>query len=142
MKLEHRFVGEIPDVLDNDVLYISLEHRTTIHKCCCGCDNETVLPLSPSEWKLTFDGESISMNPSVGNWNFPCRSHYWIRSGQIRWAEQWSDEQIAAGQARERRRFEARLPKRVHDEKSISIPEVEKSSFWAYLRSTWSRIVG
>jgi hypothetical protein len=35
-------------------------------------------PLSPTDWKLTFDGVSVSLHPSDGNWSFPCRSHYRI----------------------------------------------------------------
>ena len=51
-----------------------------------------------SQWTLSFDGKSISLHPSVGNWNFPCRSHYWIRNNQVLWAKQWTKAQIAAGQ--------------------------------------------
>jgi len=43
-------------------------------------------PLGPTDWKLTFDGESVSLYPSVGNWNFPCQSHYWIQENKVRWA--------------------------------------------------------
>lgn len=37
------------------------------------------------------------MAPSVGNWSFPCRSHYWIDQSRIRWAGAWTDEQVEAG---------------------------------------------
>jgi len=33
-----------------------------------------VTPLSPTGWSLIFDGETVSLYPSIGNWNFPCRS--------------------------------------------------------------------
>jgi hypothetical protein len=36
-------------------------------------------------------------SPSVcRDWSFGCRSHYWIRKGQVRWATQLSDRDIAA----------------------------------------------
>jgi len=72
------------------------------HKCCCGCGQEVVTPLSPTYWKLTFDGRSISLDPSIGNWSFPCKSHYWIRSGKVRWAGMWTHEQIEAGREADR----------------------------------------
>jgi hypothetical protein len=56
-----------------------------------------VTPLSPLDWKLIYDGESISLDPSIGNWSFKCRSHYWIRQGRVVWAPRWSRDQIAAG---------------------------------------------
>lgn len=148
MRLEHRFVEEIPAILDGGVLYASIAHRTTIHLCCCGCGNEVVLPLDPAEWKLTFDGESVSMHPSVGNWSFPCRSHYWIRRGHIQWAEQWSDEQIAAGMAHEHRRRMIRLP----NEPEASAPKASVTAannnsslyrgFIGYIRSIWRSLFG
>lgn len=95
--IAQEFVDSMPPELQPGVLYISIHFRTTMHLCACGCGNDVVLPLRPSAWSLTYDGESISMSPSVGNWSFACRSHYWIRSGRIDWARDWSNEQVAAG---------------------------------------------
>lgn len=98
--LRHEFVEQAPDELDDGVLYVSIGFRTTLHRCCCGCGNVVVLPLRPSSWQLTYDGESVTMAPSVGNWSFPCRSHYWIRRGRIQWSGDWSNEDIADGRQR------------------------------------------
>jgi hypothetical protein len=95
MKMQHKFVTTIPDLIDEGVIYISMEYATAIHKCCCGCGNKVVTPFSNHDWKLTFDGVSVSLNPSIGNWSFPCQSHYWITSNEVKWAEQWSHDQIA-----------------------------------------------
>jgi hypothetical protein len=94
MKLTHEFVKNIPDNLENGKIYISMEYATAIHKCCCGCGNEIVTPLSPTDWKLTFDGETISLNPSIGNWSLKCKSHYWIQYGEVIMAPKWSQKQI------------------------------------------------
>lgn len=100
--LKHEFVRAIPDKVEEGKLYISIDYATAVHKCCCGCGREVVTPLSPTDWKVTFDGVSVSLFPSIGNWGFECRSHYWIDGNLIKWADQWSDEQIAAGRARDR----------------------------------------
>jgi hypothetical protein len=96
--LTHEFVEFVPRELRQGVLYVSIPYATVIHMCCCGCGQQVVTPLAPSQWTLSFDGKSISLHPSVGNWNFPCRSHYWIRNNQVLWAKQWTKAQIAAGQ--------------------------------------------
>ncbi len=98
--ISYEFVESMPRALKADVLYVSIDFRTTMHLCACGCGNEVVLPLRPTAWSLTYDGETTSLSPSVGNWSFPCRSHYWIRRGRIDWASAWSDEQVDAGRQR------------------------------------------
>jgi len=97
MILKHSFVDNIPDQLENGIIYISIPYCTAIHKCVCGCNNEVVTPISPTDWKLTFDGESISLYPSIGNWSFECKSHYWVRNGKIEYAKIWSEARIEEG---------------------------------------------
>ncbi|MGD0581236.1 MAG: DUF6527 family protein [Bryobacteraceae bacterium] len=100
--LVHEFVEFIPDVLKDGTLYVSMEYATVVHKCCCGCGREVVTPLSPTDWKLTYDGKTISLHPSIGNWGFECQSHYWITGNRVRWAPRWSPKKVAAGRARDR----------------------------------------
>lgn len=95
-----RFVSAFPDQLESGVLYVAPEFATMTHLCCCGCRQEVVTPLSPKDWKIIFDGETISVSPSIGSWSLPCRSHYIIRQGRIVWAGQWTQEQIAEGRRR------------------------------------------
>lgn len=95
----HAFVDHVPDHLGDGILYVSIPYATAIHLCACGCGNEVVTPLSPRQWRLIFDGESVSLTPSIGNWSFPCRSHYWIHCGQIRWAPRWSRAEIDRARA-------------------------------------------
>lgn len=95
--LQHKFVEFIPDNVEEGVLYISIEYCTAIHKCVCGCGNEVVTPLSPTDWRLTFDGKSVSLHPSIGNWNFDCKSHYWIKKNHIEFADRWTEKEIHSG---------------------------------------------
>lgn len=90
----HKFVEYIPDNLKSGVLYISITYKIVIHKCCCGCGQEVVTPISPVDWKLIFNGESISLYPSIGNWSFDCKSHYWIENNKVKWAKRVSKKKI------------------------------------------------
>lgn len=101
MKLQHKFVKSVPDNMENGVVYVSVDFSTAIHKCCCGCGKEVVTPLSPVGWKLIFNGETISLYPSIGNWSFDCQSHYWITENTVEWASKWDKKKIEAGRKRE-----------------------------------------
>lgn len=75
-----QFVDSIPHQLEEDVLYVSIQHNMVSHLCACGCGRRVDTPLDTDEWKLTYDGESISLQPSIGNYDFPCKTHYWIKN--------------------------------------------------------------
>lgn len=94
-RLDHRFVANVPRVLEPGVLYISVEYATAVHSCCCGCGEEVVTPLTPTDWKLIFDGETVSLWPSIGNWSYACRSHYVIERNRVVEALPWSDKRVA-----------------------------------------------
>lgn len=79
------FVTTMPEALQERVLYVSMEYDTAIHRCACGCGEEVVTPLSPRDWSMTYNGEALTLAPSIGNWRLPCRSHYWIRHSTPVW---------------------------------------------------------
>jgi hypothetical protein len=91
-----RFVEFMPKVLDEGVLYVSTTYATASHRCFCGCGMKVVTPLSPTDWRLIFDGDSVSLHPSVGNWSYSCRSHYILRNNRVVWAGQMSSDEIRA----------------------------------------------
>ena len=99
--LKHKFVEFIPNELEANTIYVSIPYATAIHNCCCGCGNRVVTPLSPADWKLIFDGRSISLEPSIGNWNFPCRSHYWVRNNRVIWSDELTDEEVAVARKKD-----------------------------------------
>jgi hypothetical protein len=99
--VQHKFVELIPDQLEDNTVYICLPYCTVVHKCACGCGAEVVTPLSPTDWKLIFDGETISLSPSIGNWSFPCRSHYWIINSKIRYSRSWSLWEVERGRKKD-----------------------------------------
>ncbi len=78
------FVVSIPAEPDPGNLYISMAYETAVHLCACGCGHKVVTPFGPNDWTLTFDG-TVSLDHSVGNGQFPCRSHYCIERNQVVW---------------------------------------------------------
>ncbi|MCW3111052.1 MAG: hypothetical protein JWQ09_5558 [Segetibacter sp.] len=94
MTLTHEFIDHIPEQIENGKLYISIKFCTAIHNCCCGCGNEVVTPISPEDWRLAFDGKSVSLSPSIGNWSFKCQSHYWIVNNEVEWCRKWKDNNV------------------------------------------------
>ncbi len=104
--LKHEFVHHIPEVLEEGVLYVSIEFATAMHRCFCGCGAEVATPFAPTQWKVIFDGETISLYPSVGNWSYECKSHYWIDRNRIIWARRWSTDEIEWVRERERQEKE------------------------------------
>jgi hypothetical protein len=102
LRLDHEFVDHIPEQLREGILYVSMEYATAVHKCACGCGREVVTPFSPTDWNLRFDGDTVSLDPSIGNWAFKCRSHYWIENNVVSWTVGMSQQAIERGRARDR----------------------------------------
>ena len=86
-RLEVREVVHIEGPLEDGILYLSRRFQLAIHLCACGCGEKTVTPLDDgtSGWKLAEDVGGVTLHPSIGNQNFNCHSHYWVRNGEIIW---------------------------------------------------------
>ena len=100
-KITPVYVEFIPETIEEGKLYISEVYQTAIHKCCCGCGEEVVTPLSPVDWQLKKDMNSVSLRPSIGNWNYRCKSHYFITNNRVIWADKFTQKQIASVQAKD-----------------------------------------
>ncbi|WP_420808246.1 DUF6527 family protein [Arthrobacter ruber] len=72
-----------------------------MHDCACGCGNKVVTPLNPSGWTIRLANSMPTLHPSIGNWGFPCRSHYLIQNGQVVWARDWTSDEISRGASRD-----------------------------------------
>lgn len=135
--IRYEFVEYVPDTLEEGVLYVSVSFATASHKCACGCDSEVVTPLSRTDWRLTYDGESVSLYPSIGNWSLPCQSHYWIEQNRVRWAPQWSRSEIDAGRRADRRaKAEHFSPLPTAPDRKE--PQPAKPSLWRRIKRLWS----
>lgn len=110
VQFRHVMVNSIPDLLQANILYVTTDEDVAGHLCACGCGREVITPLSPADWSIAFDRQGASLSPSIGNWAFPCRSHYFIWNGVVVWARNMSDRAIAHG-----RRWDKARKQRYYD---------------------------
>lgn len=125
-RLPPQFVEYLPETMDEGVLYVSMSYAVAAHRCACGCGREVVTPLSPTDWKLVFDGENVSLDPSIGNWSLPCRSHYFIRGGNVQWALDMTDAAIQCGRLRDRASKDAHYAKKSGLQSKLKEGQAEK----------------
>src|SRR5688572_30099253 len=97
-------VEYIPKDPQPGILYVADEFDAAVHLCACGCGLKVSTPLGPTEWTLEEAARGPSLRPSIGNWQLPCRSHYWISGGKVVWAESWTTAQVEAGRHAEEER--------------------------------------
>ncbi|MCW4013973.1 MAG: DUF6527 family protein [Candidatus Bathyarchaeota archaeon] len=102
--IKHKFVELMPDDIKEGILYISIPFATAIHRCPCGCGELIVTPIKPTDWSLNWNGKTITLYPSIGNWTLSCKSHYWIIRNQIYWASSWSNYRIQANREYDRKK--------------------------------------
>lgn len=144
MVLRPEFVEFIPEVLEDGKIFISQTYATAVHKCCCGCGHKVVTPLSPTGWRLIVDGEYVSLYPSIGNWSFPCRSHYWIKRNVVHWSYQMTERAIEAGRHRDaklnERYFDSGKTRTDPDDSGVpaeSLDRKSKDGLWEKLKRWW-----
>ena len=104
-KLRPVYVEQLPDLLDPGLLYVSMKFGICAHSCACGCGRKVYTPLGLKDWQLYYDGETITLSPSIGNYHFPCQSHYFIRHNKVVWVKDY--EQSNSGKKNKRKRLSA-----------------------------------
>lgn len=95
----------MPTKLEPGVLYVAENFKAAAHLCPCGC--ETIVRTPLNRWTLFDTSEGPSMEPSIGNWEEPCQSHYWIERGEVVWSDKWSRARIEAGRRKEQERLDS-----------------------------------
>ena len=108
--IKFEFMEDLPHTVDmrENIVYISLEDNISKHLCLCGCGELVVTPISPAEWSLIYNGK-YSLSPSIGNWQLPCQSHYFIENERIVWSYQFSEPKIKAIQERDKQDLENQI---------------------------------
>jgi hypothetical protein len=125
MRFELQHVQYMPKVLEPGILYVSRPFNTAAHLCACGCGSKIRTPLGPTEWSLEETPSGPTLDPSVGNWQKLCHSHYVIRRGEVIWGDQWSEAEIQSGRRAEQRRREAHY---------AELDRQRRPSFWKWLK--------
>lgn len=73
------FVQFIPDILEDNHVYITLEYESSTHKCLCGCGNINILPLHKDGWTLEVSpSNKVTFSPSI--LHPKCMAHYVIQN--------------------------------------------------------------
>ncbi|MEF2082324.1 DUF6527 family protein [Pseudomonas aeruginosa] len=125
-----------------------MDYATAVHACCCGCGERVVTPFTPTDWRLTFDGESVTLHPSIGNWNQNCRSHYVIRQNRVLQAGPWSPAQVEAERLRDKRAKAAHYGQREAGQVDQARPALHvdttqeqqaSTSIWTQLKAWFQR---
>lgn len=129
-KYRHEFAEFIPEHLEAGVVYVSMPYATAVHRCFCGCGAKVVTPITPTDWQLTFDGDAVSLDPSVGSWSLACRSHYWLKGGIVEWAAEWDQKMIDRERARDRREKQNYYSRPNVDAPNSTAAERSPTSFW------------
>lgn len=135
-KLIPEYVDYIPEQLGDGHLYICEQYKTVAHKCCCGCGEEVITPLSAAEWSIRKEGNTVTLHPSIGNWSFKCQSHYWIRKNQVIWAKVMSQQEIKRVRARDAA-DKAKQIAYVNKQKETKVATENKS----YIQLLWARFI-
>jgi hypothetical protein len=130
MRLER--VHYMPKVLEPGVLYASEEYGAAAHLCACGCGVKIRTPLGPTEWQLDETRSGPSLSPSVGNWQQPCRSHYWIWQGRVEWSGDMTEAQIQAGRHLEHVRRQAYFAKR--EKERLAQAHLPGQRIWSFIK--------
>lgn len=138
--LETEFVEFMPTKINEGILYVSMQYSTAVHKCCCGCGNKVITPLSPTDWKLIYDGVSISLSPSIGNWNFECQSHYWIKSNKIEWSEKWSHMEIDRGRKIDKLKKREYFKEELNSKEIVTTESIEKPNIFSKFLNNLSKL--
>lgn len=107
MEIRLQRVLYMPEELEPSVLYVSEEFGAAAHLCPCGCGSKVRTPLGPTDWALEETDNGPTLYPSIGNWQLPCQSHYWITEGQVVWSSKLTPKQIAAVYRAEEKRWSA-----------------------------------
>jgi hypothetical protein len=144
-RFKHELVNSIPEKLQSNILYVTRDKDVAAHLCACGCGREVITPLSPTDWSIKLQRDEATLLPSIGNWAFPCRSHYFIRNGAVVWASNMSNQAVALGRQRDRARkrsyYEQQGKTRQPTQDNAFHASDKRKSAWQRLVDWWQQLV-
>jgi hypothetical protein len=94
VKYHYQAVDRIPKELSPGVVYHSEEYEIGALLCACGCGHRVSL-LVPDSHQITPVGDLATIRPSISVCDAPCKSHYFIRGGEVEWLPAFSSTMAA-----------------------------------------------
>lgn len=94
MKYRYRLVERIPKALDEGVVYHTEEFELAGLLCACGCGHRMTL-LVPDSHKVSDERGYATVWPSIGVFDAPCKSHYFIVAGEVNWLRAFSSSEAS-----------------------------------------------
>lgn len=118
----------LPAVTEPYKFYYSPRFQMAALSCPCGCGHRVMLNLL-DQHSCEFVNGLPTVYPSILAADAPCRSHFWIRKGEVVWAEKWS-------KARVQRVMAAQLQRHLGKKQA---PLTRWAKFMAWLKSLFRR---
>ncbi len=100
MKYRVELVDRLPAKAESGTVYVSREYQIAVLECACGCGHRITLLLDDGH-RVEDVGGLANVWPSIGVWDAPCRSHFWIRNGRVQWASTFSEATIRTAMERQ-----------------------------------------
>lgn len=94
MKYRYRLVERIPNILQEGIVYHTEEFELAGLLCACGCGHRITL-LVPDSHRVSDERGYATIWPSIGVFDAPCKSHYFINAGEIQWRPAFSASQVS-----------------------------------------------
>lgn len=95
MKYRYQLVDRMPKEMREGVVYHTEEFGLAGLLCACGCGHRVTL-LVPDSHEVSSEGGYVTIRPSVGVLDAPCKSHYVISAGNIQWLPPFTDRHAAS----------------------------------------------
>ncbi|MGX9120463.1 DUF6527 family protein [Mesorhizobium sp. BHbsci] len=84
MKYRYLLVDRIPSQMREGIVYHTEEFELAGLLCACGCGHRITL-LVPDSHNVWDEGGYVTIRPSIGVFDAPCKSHYIISAGDVQW---------------------------------------------------------
>lgn len=94
MRYRYQLVDRIPRQIDEGIVYHTEEFELAGLLCACGCGHRITL-LVPDSHKVLDDDGYATIHPSVGVLDAPCKSHFIVHRGNVRWFPPFGDADAA-----------------------------------------------
>jgi hypothetical protein len=94
MIYSYQAVERIPKVLDDGIVYHNQEFQLAALLCACGCGHRITL-LVPDSHQVSSERGLATIRPSIAVCDAPCKSHYFITAGKVKWLPAFSQAQAS-----------------------------------------------